>query len=386
MSKQDFGEAEFRTRQARLRQAIGATGLDWLLVFHPVSIHWLIGAETKSYQAFQCLPVAAEERPLVMFTRESERCEFEDDTLADEVFGWGGGEPEDPIEAFARLAGGLGLGRARVGIEVPAYYLHPHHYVRLKDMLGGALVAEPSNLVHDLKLVKSPTEIALIREAARIADRAMQASVDAFREGSTELEVAGAVYHALLIAGSGLPASTINLVSGERLGFSHGAPTLRKIRHGDGGNVELGAAYKRYTATLGRQLSLGPAPARIREIYDIVRAAGEAMIAEIRPGVPAVLPHEAAKRVIAEAGYDRYRIHTSGYGIAPGVPPASGEPLNLFGGSSYTLQAGMMVSIEPPIFIPEERIGARIIDNVLITDTGTERLSRWSREPIAIDG
>ena len=385
MSKHDFTEAEFRGRQARVRRAAAEVGLDWLIVFHPVSIHWLIGAETKSYQAFQCLPVAAEERPLVMFTRESERCEFENDTLADEVVGWGGGEPEDPVDAFARLADRLGLKRARVGMEVPAYYLHPHHYVRLKDLLGGALVAEPSNLVHDLKLVKSPAEIALIREAARIADQAMQACVDAFREGHTELQVAAAVYQALLGAGSGLPASTINLVSGERLGFSHGAPTSRRIQRSDGGNVELGAAYNRYTATLGRQLSLGPPPARIREIYDIVSAAGDAMIAEIRPGVPAIRPHEAAKRVIAEAGYDRYRIHTSGYGIAPGVPPASGEPLNLFGGSSYTLEAGMMVSVEPPIFIPEERIGARIIDNVLITETGAERLSRRGRELIVID-
>ena len=385
MSKHDFADAEFRKRQVRVRQAVSEAGLDWLLAFHPVSIHWLIGAETKSYQAFQCLPVSAEERPLVMFTRESERCEFANDTLADEVVGWGGGEPEDPVDAFARLADRLGLRRARVGIEVPAYYLHPHHYVRLKELLGAALVAEPTNLVHDLKLVKSPAEIALIREAARIADQAMRACIDAFREGQTELQVAGTVYHALLSAGSGLPASTINLVSGERLGFSHGAPTLRRIRRGDGGNVELGAAYKRYTATLGRQFSLGPPPARICEIYDIVRAAGDAMIAEIRPGTPAVRPHEAAKRVIAEAGYDRYRIHTSGYGIAPGVPPASGEPLNLFGGSPYRLEPGMMVSVEPPIFIPEERIGARIIDNVLITENGAERLSGWGRELIVID-
>jgi len=385
MSKHDFTEAEFRERQARVRRAVGAAGLDWLIVFHPVSIHWLIGAEAKSYQAFQCLPVSSEDRPLVMFTRESERCEFENDTLADDVVGWGGGEPEDPVDAFARLADRLGLRWVRVGMEVPAYYLHPHHYVRLKALLGAALVSEPSNLVHDLKLVKSPAEIALIREAARIADDAMQACVATFREGQTELQVAGAVYHALLTAGSGLPASTINLVSGERLGFSHGAPTLRRIQLGDGGNVELGATYKRYMATLGRQFSLGSPPARIREIYDIVRTAGDAMIAEIRPGVPATRPHEAAKRVIAEAGYDRYRIHTSGYGIAPGVPPASGEPLNLFGGSPYRLEPGMMVSVEPPIFIAEERIGARIIDNVLITETGAERLSRWARELIVID-
>lgn len=385
MSKHDFPLEEFKTRQSRARQAVAKAGLDWLLVIHPVSLHWLIGAETKSYQAFQCLPLAAEEKPLVMFTRESERYEFEDDTLADEVRGWGGSEPEDPIEAFERLAGDLGLSRARIGLEVPAYYLHPYHYLRLKSMLGAALVAEPSNLVPELKMVKSPRELALVREASRIADHAMEACVKGFRAGRSELEVAGDIYHALMTSGSGLPASTINLVSGERLCFSHGAPTLRKIRRGDCGNVEFGAAYKRYTTTIGRQFSLGAPSPRLKEVYDIVRRAGEAMIAEIRAGVPAIRPHEAAKKIIAEAGLDRYRIHTSGYGIAPGVPPAWGEPINMFGGSRDTLQAGMVVSVEPPVFIGEEKLGARIIDNVVVTATGAERLSRWPRDLIVLE-
>ena len=385
MSKHDFPLEEFAERQVRVRQAIADAGLDWLLTFHPVSMHWLTGSETKSYQAFQCLPVSALPGPLIVCTRESERNEFESDTLVDEVVGWGGGEPEDPIEAFERLVERLGLRKARVGMEVPAYYLHPHHYVRIKAMLGDALVSEPSTLVHDLKMVKSPREIALIREASRISDLAMEACIGATAEGRTELEIAGAIYRALMTSGSGLPASTINLVSGERLHFSHGAPTLRRLRRGDCANVEYGAAYKRYTVTMGRQFSLGAPSARIREIYGIVREAGDAMIAAIRAGVPAVAPHEAAKRIIAKAGYDRNRIHTSGYGIAPGVPPAWGEPLNMFGGSTYTLRAGMVVSIEPPIFIKEEKIGARIIDNVLVTEAGAERLSRWSRDLILVD-
>ena len=385
MSKSDFPVEEFADRQARVRNAIAKAGLDWLLIFHPVSMHWLTGSETKSYQAFQCIPISARPGPLIVCTRESERNEFEEDTLVDEVVGWGGSEPEDPVDVFERLANRLGLRKARVGMEVPAYYLHPHHYVRIKSMLGDALVAEPSTLVHDLKMVKSPREISLIREASRISDLAMDACIKATAAGRTELEIAGAIYNTLMSAGSGLPASTINLVSGERLHFSHGAPTLRRLVRGDCANVEYGAAYKRYTVTMGRQFSLGAPSARLREIYAVVREAGDAMIAKIRAGVPAIVPHEAAKRVIAEAGYDRNRIHTSGYGIAPGVPPAWGEPINMFGGSTYTLQAGMVVSIEPPIFIKEERIGARIIDNVLVTEAGAERLSRWSRDLIVVD-
>jgi Xaa-Pro dipeptidase len=102
--------------------------------------------------------------------------------------------------------------------------------------------------------------------------------------------------------------------------------------------------------------------------------------------VPAVVPHEAARRVIMEAGLDHGRVHTSGYGLAPGFPPTWGEPLHLFGGSPYTLQAGMVVTVEPPVFLGNERLGARIIDNVLVTDNGAELLSRFSRDLIVIEG
>lgn len=382
MSKHDFTLEEFAARRARVRAAIAAAKLDWIVLFHPVSIRWLTGSDAKSYQEFQCLLISATPGPISVLTREGERNEFLDDALVDDLSTWGGGEPDDPVAAFERLAERSQLRRARVGMEVPAYYLHPHHYVRIRDFLGSALVAEPSHLVHDLTLVKSPAELRYIREACRIGDEAMGVFADALADSRTELAVAGKVYDALLSRGSGIAASTLNLVSGERSGFSHGAPTERVLRRGDFGSVEYGSAYRRYTSTIGRQFSLGTPSPRMRELYELVRRACDACIAEIRAGVPAVVPHEAAKRVISAAGLDHGRVHTSGYGLAPGFPPTWGEPIHMLGGSTYRLEVGMVMTVEPPVFLGEERLGARIIDNVLVTREGCELLSRFSRDLI----
>jgi Xaa-Pro dipeptidase len=382
MSKHDFTVDEYMTRRARVRDAMATAGIDWLVMFHPVSIHWLTGSDAKSYQEFQCLVMSTAPGPLVVLTREGEVNEFRNDALVDEVIGWGGGIIEDPLVPFMRLAERLGLTRARVGMEVPGVYLHPRDYVRLKELLGSALVAEPTNLVHDLKLVKSPAEQAYIRQASRIADAGMPIFVTALREGASELAIAGEVYRTLMVSGSGIAASPMNLVSGERSGFSHGAPTERRLRRGDFGSIEYGATCRRYTATIGRQFSLGAPTPRMRELYDVVRRACDAQIAAIRDGVPADAPHEAARRVIADAGLERGRVHTSGYGLAPGFPPSWGEPLHMLAGSGYTLHAGMVVTIEPPVFLGDERLGARIIDNVLVTSDGCELLSRFSRDLI----
>ncbi|WP_373652059.1 M24 family metallopeptidase [Schlesneria sp. DSM 10557] len=385
MSKLDFSTQDFEFRRKRVREAMASAGLDWLVVIHPVSIHWLTGSDAKSYQEFQCLLISAEPGDIIVLTREGERSEFLDDALVDQIWTFGMPEPEDPILLFEKVANSLGLKQARVGMEVPAYYLHPHHYVRMKQFLGEALVAEPTNLIHDLKLVKSETELKYIREASRIADIAMDAFVKALREGVTELQLAGTVYQALFQNHSGMAASPINLVSGPRAGFSHGAPTDRVLRRGETGSIEYGAMFKRYTSTIGRQFCLGTPSPRAQELYDVVRRASDACIAEIRHGVPAVVPHLAAKRVIDDAGLGRGRVHTTGYGLAPGFPPTWGEPLHMLGDSTYTLQAGMVITVEPPVFIGDEFLGARIIDNVLVTQNGAELLSRFSRDLIVID-
>ncbi|MDQ6435640.1 Xaa-Pro peptidase family protein [Mesorhizobium sp. LHD-90] len=384
MSRSDFTTEEFAGRLVRVRAEMRARELDWLVAVHPVSIHWLTGSDAKSYQEFQCLLVGAKDEPLVVLTRHGEKHEFETDSLADEVHGFGGGENEDPILAFAALARRHGLLGKRVGLEVPAFYLHPHHYLALRDVLGETLVAETTDLIPRLKLVKSPAELDCIRHAAAIADLGMERFTRDLAAGVTELALAGGVYETLLSSGSGIAASPINLVSGPRSAYSHGAPTERILRRGDYGSIEFGATYRRYTATIGRQFAVGQPTPRMIELYDVVRRASDAMIAAIGDGVPATLPHEAARAVIGEAGLERYRVHLSGYGLAPGFPPSWAEPLHMIGDSPYVLEAGMVVTVEPPVFIGAEGLGARIIDTVLVTPTGAERLGRFPRDLIVV--
>ncbi|HMK79813.1 MAG TPA: Xaa-Pro peptidase family protein [Xanthobacteraceae bacterium] len=385
MSKHDFTAEEFASRLARARAAIGKAGLDWLLVIHPVSMRWLIGQDNKSYTAFQCLPVSAREGRLEVFTRDMERNEFESDSMAHSVWSYNGREPEDPMEAFARFADALGLKSSRVGMEVPAYYLHPQHYVKLKDMLGSALVAEPNGLINGLKVTKSPQELAYHRRSAAIAAEAWKALLSVAREGASELELSGAAYQKILALGSFLPASTMNLVTGERSCFALGGPTERKMQRHDTGLVELGGAYKRYTSTLGRQWSIGKPSARLIDLHKIVRDASDAAMAKMKAGAAAIEAHEALKGVIAKAGLDHCRQHTSGYGMAPGFPPSWGEPTNMFGGSKDVLQANMVMTIEPGVFIKEEGIGVRLIDNCIIKDDGIDLLSTTPRDIAVID-
>ena len=383
MSKHDFSAEEFEIRQRRVRKAMADQQLEVLIVIAPTNIQYLIGTRTKSYQEFQCLLFPIDKsKPLTVLTRLAEVFEYQDLSLANEVHGWGGREPQDPVEVLKGILTNHDYLRSRVGLEVPAFYLSVHDHVNLRAVLRDADVVEVTSMIEDMKLIKSPKELEYIRRAALIANNAMQVATDHIHEGAIECEVAGAVYQSLLAQGGDSPASPLNLVSGERSGFAHGAPSERRMAKGDSVNIEFGAAYRRYCTTIGRQFCIGAPSARLKELFVVVKDACDACIELMIPGRAAIEPHNAAKKVIADAGYDANRWHTTGYGIAPGYPPSWGESIHMFGDSEYVLEAGMMLSVEPPIYIAEERLGVRLIDNVLITESGPELLTTFKRNLI----
>lgn len=380
VSKFFFEASEFEARQRRTREAMANEGIDALIVISPININYLVGVATKAYQVFQCLLFPLEGEPTLLI-RLSDVAEAVDHGLVADIRGWGGRRFEDPIDRLLDILTEPRFRGKRLGIEWPAYYVSVAHYRKISGSLQEDLI-DATSLIERIKLAKSPAELAYVRKAAEIADIGVDAIAATIAPGLTERDVAAEAHRAMMAAGGDSPASPMNFVSGERTAYSHGLPSDRVLQVGDFMHVEFGGAYRRYCSTIARHFSLGPPSARAKEIHDITFAACDAAIAKIKAGVPAIEPHLAAVEVIRKAGFEQYNLHTTGYGIAPGFPPAWGENLNMFFGSKDVLQTGMVVSIEPPIFIHPERIGARLIDCVIVTDAGAELLSKRSREII----
>jgi len=118
----------------------------------------------------------------------------------------------------------------------------------------------------------------------------------------------------------------------------------------------------------------------MKEIFDITKEAGDVCIAEMGPGKEVKVAHNAAVSVIKSAGMDKYRLHMTGYAVGIAFPPTWVEPLIVDGSSNRTFEPGMVIAVEPPIFSYDDKIGVRLIDNVIITSDGVEVLSKTSRE------
>ncbi len=380
MSKNFFAQSEFDARHKKVREAMDAADIELLLAAAPQNINYLIGTPAKGYQTFAMLFFPRDPGSLAIISRLPEKPMLEAESLADDVRGFGEPADEDWMTVVKQIMDDKKYHGQRIGLEVPDYYLHAHDYQRLKSLLGDALVMDATDLVGSIKLIKSPAEIAYVRKSAEILDKAMTTCRGSLAAGKTEREVSADIHHTLLSSGSDIPSSPMNFLSGPRSAFAHGEPTDRVLEAGDFMHIQFGAHANRYCCTIGRQFCLGEPTNRMRQVYQVARDACDAAIGEMKAGVHATAPHSAAKAVIAEAGMERYRLHMTGYAVGVAFAPSWIDPLILDSGCEQTLQAGMVIAVEPPLFGLEEGLGVRIIDNVLVTETGCEFLSKTPRD------
>jgi Xaa-Pro aminopeptidase len=268
-------------------------------------------------------------------------------------------------------------GDGPVGVEAESLTLARHE--RLAALLDGVALQPTTALVEELRETKDPDELAAMREAAGVADRALAAVLERGIVGRTEREVAFALHAAMLDEGAEKPSFETIVAAGPRGARPHAVPGPDPIPEGTLVVIDLGAVVDGYCSDMTRTVATGPLPPRLEEIHAVCLAAQEAAVAAARAGMGAAELDAVARAVIAEAGYADAFGHGLGHGVgleiheAPGVRPESGAGL----------RAGMAVTIEPGIYLEGEG-GVRIEDLVVLGDEGCEVLSGSPKELMTV--
>ena len=257
---------------------------------------------------------------------------------------------------------------ARLGIEGQSMS------VALRDQIAGDLkkleLVTTAGLVERLRAIKDKHEIAQLRRAVWYAEKAFGALRATIRPENTEKEVADELEHQLRLFGavrSGFPSI---VAVGPRAALPHATATDRQIGSSDFVLVDWGADGGLYKSDLTRVLVTGRISPKLERIYRVVLNAQRKAIAAIRPGVVAHDIDRAARKVISKAGFGRYFGHGLGHGLGLEVHEAP----RLGANSRVVLKPGMVVTVEPGIYLPGWG-GVRIEDDVLVTRTGHEVLT-----------
>jgi Xaa-Pro dipeptidase len=258
---------------------------------------------------------------------------------------------------------------------------------RIQAGLPGVRWIDASGLVAQERMVKSPGEIAHVRRAADISDRALQAGLEAAGPGVSERDVAAALYAELIRAGSEPPGVPPLVRSTPTLKLEHVTWSDRPLEPGDALFLELSASVARYHAPVSRIAHVGEAPAGLDEVAGHALTALDALVGALRPGVRAGEVYDAWQRAVdGRLGHSRYRRHHCGYITGIGFPPSwtgPGTPIGLRPGQEFLLREGMVFHVFSWI-LGQGPADYGVSDTALVTADGCELLTTTAREPIII--
>ncbi len=257
----------------------------------------------------------------------------------------------------------------RVGIE--ADFVSVNFLAKLKELLPDVEFKPTTQLIESLSIVKDSEEIRRVKKAVRIADKAFSDILGSIKPGVAECDIALELEYNMRNLGAENVSFETIIASGQRSAMPHGRASAKKLRKGDFVTLDFGCLYEGYASDITRTVVLGKATEKQKKIYEIVLAAQKTACKAVKPGIPCNRLDAVARDMIMKAGYGDNFGHGLGHGIGMLVhdrPVVSSQ-------SADVLEAGMIITIEPGIYISNWG-GVRIEDDVLVTSNGGQILSK----------
>lgn len=396
MTRTRVPASEFERRIATVRERLSAADADALCLFSPTDVEWVSGFHHLQTERPVCLAVTPTDVAITVPRLERDRAESDAFPLVETVYWYydypGGSragstyhrhDPATPERRIAEMLADLDVATVVADANgAPGYWGYSGPPL---DEFADVDV-ETVEWILDLRKAKSAVEVDLMRESARwghLAHRRLEAYVEPGRHelwvakrasldaSMTMLDALGEAYDSHLRGG--FPASC-GFLSGPNTALPHGLTENRRLRRGDVIITGATANVAGYRTELERTMFVGEVPDRHREFFGHMRTMQERAIETMGPGVPAAAVDQAVHDYCHERGLLEYTQHHTGHNIGLGVH----EREFLDRGSDEVLEPGHVYTVEPALFVPEVG-GYRHSDTVLVTEDGTESLTRYPK-------
>ncbi|WP_077624375.1 M24 family metallopeptidase [Sediminibacillus massiliensis] len=251
-------------------------------------------------------------------------------------------------------------------------------YSSYKKVIASELIPL-KGFIQQFRMIKTTEEMKKIKTAVDITDQAFIHILNFIQPGKSEIEVANELERKMRELGAKSSAFDMIIASGYRASLPHGLASNKKIEEGDLVTMDFGAYYDDYRADMTRTIAVGSISEKWKEIYHIVHEALARQTQGIKAGLSAKEADSLSRDYITSQGYGEFYGHGSGHGIGLEIH----ENPFMSTRSTDTLEADMVITIEPGIYLPNEA-GVRIEDDVLVTDEGCEILTGSTKDMIVL--
>lgn len=375
-----FERAELTARRDRTLAAMAEAGLDGLLMFKQESMFWLTGYDTFGFCFFQCLYLDSD-GSFVLLTRAPDLRQARNTSLIEDIRIWVDRDGATPADDLRDLLAEKGAQGKRLGVEYDSYGLNARNGKRLDAALDGfAALADASELVSRLRMVKSPAELAFVRRAAELADDALDEAHRLTGPGADEGEILAAMQGAVFKGGGDYPGNEFIIGSGPDALLCRYFTGRRRLGRTDQLTLEFAGAYRHYHACLMRTIPVGPVPDHQRRMFDACAAALEACKGALRPGRPIGEVFDAHAGVMDRHGFRHARLNACGYSLGAVFSPIWMDYPMFYHANPEPAAPGMVFFLHMVLMDSEADLAMSLGETVIVTDGEPERLSRMPLE------
>ena len=358
-------------RLLAVRDRMQRRGVDWLVLVPGTNLKYLTDADFFLLERPLMVFIPAEDAELAVLIPELEAPAWESEVaLPSTLFPWN--DREGPQQAMRELAATF------EPTSLAAEYLRMRllELSLIRSAWDDVHPSRAEDILTPVRQIKDALEIGYHQQANTIAQASLEQVIETVTAGMSEREIARRLTASLLLNGGETVPLEPLVQSGPNSARPHGTTTDRKLETGDLLLIDYTTTVHGYFADITRTFFVGEdVPARVAEVYAVVRAANEAAHAAARPGISCQAVDRAARQVIEAAGYGPFFLHRAGHGLGLDVH----EHPVLVEGNEDLLEEGMVFTIEPGIYL-EGWGGVRIEDDVVISGDGCRSFTRMTRD------
>ena len=371
-----FSKEEFSSRKLKVLKKMEEQNIDALLMFRQESMYWLTGYDTFGYVFFQTL-VLDQKGNTVLLTRAPDLRQAQNTSNIEDIRIWIDKDGSNPTDDLKNILNELNLKGKNLGIEYEAYGLTGRNTLRLnKSLENYCKIEDKSNLITNLRVVKSAEEIFYVRKAAELADKALEEVWKHAKVGASESTILAKMNSIIFEGGGDYPANEFIIGSGKNALLCRYQSEKQILKNPDQLTIEWAGTYRHYHSAMFRTIPIGKANPKHYKMHEACVEALKNCEKKLKPGNKIGEVFDVHAKTFDELGYNKARMNACGYSLGTTFSPNWMDWPMIYKNNPYIIQPGNVFFMHMILMDSESELAMNLGETYLVTKNGIERLGK----------
>ena len=371
-----FSKEEFSSRKLKVLKKMEEQNIDALLMFRQESMYWLTGYDTFGYVFFQTL-VLDQKGNTVLLARAPDLRQAQNTSNIEDIRIWIDKDGSNPTDDLKNILNELNLKGKNLGIEYEAYGLTGRNTLRLnKSLENYCKIEDKSNLITNLRVVKSAEEIFYVRKAAELADKALEEVWKHAKVGASESTILAKMNSIIFEGGGDYPANEFIIGSGKNALLCRYQSEKQILKNPDQLTIEWAGTYRHYHSAMFRTMPIGKANPKHYKMHEACVEALKNCEKKLKPGNKIGEVFDVHAKTFDELGYNKARMNACGYSLGTTFSPNWMDWPMIYKNNPYIIQPGNVFFMHMILMDSESELAMNLGETYLVTKNGIERLGK----------